>query len=63
VPDDYNATKKLIGGLFTGKPGDSIGKLLNDAQVSLMNVRETSHPFYWAAFVILGDGEKPLLRR
>ncbi|HYV88917.1 MAG TPA: CHAT domain-containing protein, partial [Candidatus Polarisedimenticolia bacterium] len=63
VPDDYNATKKLIGGLFTGKPGDSIGKLLNDAQVGLMNVRETSHPFYWAAFVILGDGEKPLLRR
>jgi CHAT domain-containing protein/tetratricopeptide (TPR) repeat protein len=63
VPDDFNATKKLIGGLFTGKPGDSIGKLLDDAQVRLMNDRETSHPFYWAAFVILGDGEKLLLRR
>lgn len=63
VPDDFNATKKLIGGLFTGKPGDSLGKLLSDAQLKLMNDRETSHPFYWAAFVILGDGDKPLLRR
>ncbi|HTH27945.1 MAG TPA: CHAT domain-containing protein [Sphingobium sp.] len=63
VPDDYDATKKLIGGLFTGKPGESIGGLLDKAQVRLMNDRETSHPFYWAAFVILGDGEKPLLRR
>jgi hypothetical protein len=21
----------------------------------------TSHPFYWAAFIILGDGAKPLV--
>jgi CHAT domain-containing protein len=63
VPDDYDATKTLITGLFKGKPGESIGQLLDGAQVQLMDQRETSHPFYWAAFVILGDGEKPLIRR
>lgn len=63
VPDDYNATNRLIGGLFGGKPGQSIGELLDQAQVKLMDDKNTSHPFYWAAFVILGDGEKPLIRR
>ncbi|MET0363348.1 MAG: CHAT domain-containing protein, partial [Sphingobium sp.] len=63
VPDDYDATKKLIGGLFGGRPGESMGSLLDKAQMRLMDKPETSHPFYWAAFVILGDAEKPLLRR
>ncbi|MET0240012.1 MAG: CHAT domain-containing protein [Sphingobium sp.] len=62
VPDDYNATGKLIGGLFGGKSGESVGGLLDRAQVRLMDAAETSHPFYWAAFVILGDGEKVLVR-
>ncbi len=26
-----------------------------------MDDPETSHPFYWAAFIILGDGAKPLV--
>lgn len=62
VPDDYDATKTLISGLFTAKQGQSIGRLLDDASVKLMNAKETSHPFYWAAFIVLGDGDKPLLR-
>lgn len=62
VPDDYDATKTLISGLFTAKRGESIGRLLDDASVKLMNAKETSHPFYWAAFIVLGDGDKPLLR-
>ncbi|MFT3966647.1 MAG: CHAT domain-containing protein [Sphingobium sp.] len=63
VPDDYDATRKLIGGLFGGKPGESMGMLLDRAQMRLMDSADTSHPFYWAAFVILGDAQKPLLRR
>ncbi|HEX7854121.1 MAG TPA: CHAT domain-containing protein [Sphingobium sp.] len=63
VPDDYGATKKLIGGLFGGKVGESMGALLDKAQMRLMDQPNTSHPFYWAAFVILGDAEKPLLHR
>ena len=26
----------------------------------LMDAAATSHPFYWAAFAIVGDGEKPV---
>ncbi len=26
-----------------------------------MDDPRTSHPFYWAAFIILGDGAKPLI--
>lgn len=63
VPDDYNATQTLISGLFKGKGGEPVGALLDKAQMKLMDASLTSHPFYWAAFVILGDGEKPLLRR
>lgn len=62
VPDDYDATKKLISGLFGGRQGESMGELLDNAQMKLMDDANTSHPFYWAAFVILGDAQKPLIR-
>lgn len=62
VPDDFDATKRLIGGLFEAKPGTSVGEALRATQLGLMNDAETSHPFYWAAFVILGDAAKPLLQ-
>jgi len=29
---------------------------LRDAALKLMKHPETSHPFYWAAFVLVGDG-------
>ncbi|WP_245647699.1 CHAT domain-containing protein [Novosphingobium lentum] len=61
VPDDFNATKRLIGGLIDAKPGEPLAQALADAQVSLMDDPNTSHPFYWAAFIILGDGAKPLV--
>jgi hypothetical protein len=34
---------------------------LESAQEKLMDDPQTSHPFYWAAFIILGDGAKPLV--
>jgi hypothetical protein len=34
---------------------------LEQAQEKLMDDPKTSHPFYWAAFIILGDGAKPLI--
>lgn len=60
VPDDFNATKRLIGGLFRSVPGTPIGKALTDAQQGLMDDPLTSHPYYWSAFVVLGDAKKPL---
>ncbi|MCY7279972.1 MAG: CHAT domain-containing protein [Sphingomonas bacterium] len=61
VPDSYNATKRLISGLIEAKPGQPLADALAGAQRGLMDDPETSHPFYWAAFIILGDGAKPLV--
>lgn len=61
VPDDFDATKRLIGGLFRAKLGTAIGEALRETQIGLMDDARTSHPFYWAAFVVLGDSAKPLL--
>ncbi|ABQ69539.1 Tetratricopeptide TPR_2 repeat protein [Rhizorhabdus wittichii RW1] len=61
VPDDYNATKRLISGLFTAPPGTPMATAMRQAQLGLMDDANTSHPYYWSAFAIVGDGERPLL--
>lgn len=61
VPDDYDATKRLVGGMVGAQPGQPLADALEQAQVKLMDDPKTSHPFYWAAFIILGDGAKPLI--
>ena len=61
VPDDFDATKRLIGGMLEAKAGQPLAQSLELAQAALMDDPDTSHPFYWAAFIILGDGAKPLV--
>ena len=61
APDDYKATERLISGLFTAPPGTSIGEALLTAQRKLQADPATSHPYYWAGFVLIGDGSKPVL--
>jgi tetratricopeptide (TPR) repeat protein len=61
VPDDYDATKRLISGLLDAGPDVPIAQALEQAQEKLMDDPETSDPYYWAAFVIVGDGAKPLI--
>lgn len=61
VPDDFNATKRLITGLFTAPPGTPMATGMRKAQIGLMDDPNTSHPYYWSAFAIVGDGERPLL--
>jgi CHAT domain-containing protein len=61
VPDDYNATKRLITGLFTAPAGTPMATAMRNAQRGLMDDPNTSHPYYWSAFAIVGDGERPLL--
>ena len=61
VPDNYDATKRLISGVVEAKPGQALADALEGAQRGLMDDPDTSHPFYWAAFIILGDGAKPLV--
>jgi CHAT domain-containing protein len=62
VPDDYNATQRLITGLFSAPPGTPTVTALRMSQRQLMDDVNTSHPFYWSAFAVVGDGEIPVIR-
>ena len=61
APDDFEATKRLIGGLFAAPQGESVADALWATQMKLMDDRQTSHPYYWAGFAIIGDGGQALL--
>ena len=63
VPDQFNATRRLINGMLDTSKSEALAASLEHAQEALMDDPSTSHPFYWAAFIILGDGDKPLLKR
>ena len=60
VPDNYDATKTLITGLFSQNGKVSVGEALRESQVRLMDALDTSHPYYWSGFAIVGDAAKPL---
>ncbi|MDZ3832749.1 MAG: CHAT domain-containing protein [Sphingopyxis sp.] len=62
APDDFDATKRLIGGLFSAAEGESVADALWTTQTQLMADAQTSHPYYWAGFAIIGDGGQALLR-
>jgi hypothetical protein len=58
VPDEFEATKTLITGLFAARKDEAMGGALQRAQVGMMDRAETSHPYYWSAFAIVGDAAK-----
>ena len=62
IPDDYNATERLMTGLFSAPPGTPTVTALRMSERQLMDDIKTSHPFYWSAFAAVGDGEIPLIR-
>jgi len=62
VPDDYDATQRLITGLFSAPAGTPTVTALRMSQRQLMDDEKTSHPFYWAAFAAVGDGDIPVIR-
>ena len=39
----------------------TIGEALRTAQTTILSNPASSHPFYWGAFFIVGDSQKPLL--
>ncbi|WP_373486841.1 CHAT domain-containing protein [Blastomonas sp.] len=61
APDDYDATQRLITGLFTADKGSGIASALLSAQRVLMDDALTSHPFYWAGFAVIGDGKRDII--
>lgn len=62
VPDQYEATEKLVSGLFTAPAGTATAAALGQAQRALMDDAQTSHPYYWSGFAIIGDGTTPVIR-
>ncbi|MDQ3245663.1 MAG: CHAT domain-containing protein [Pseudomonadota bacterium] len=63
VPDEYDATKRLISGLFTAPAGTPTAGALRLAQQTLMDDKATSHPFYWSGFAAIGDAAAPVIRK
>jgi CHAT domain-containing protein len=63
VPDQYDATERLVSGLFTAPAGTGTAAALGLAQRQLMDQAPTSHPYYWAGFAVIGDGTTPVIRQ
>ena len=47
--------------MFGARQGESVADALWGTQMRLMDEKNTSHPYYWAGFAIIGDGGQPLL--
>lgn len=60
VPEQFDATKRLITGMLDSAQGQSLARSISQAQAELMADPKTSHPFYWGAFIILGDGSRSI---
>lgn len=60
APDDYDATGRLMTGLFAAGQ-NSIGEAMRASQIKLMDDADTSHPYYWSGLAVIGDGARPLL--
>ncbi|HEX8644465.1 MAG TPA: CHAT domain-containing tetratricopeptide repeat protein [Allosphingosinicella sp.] len=61
VPDDFDATQRLISAMFQSAPGEATAAALRRAQRALMDDPQTSHPYYWSGFAIVGDGARPVI--
>ena len=62
APDDFDATARLITGLFSAGAGVATGDALLAAEQALMRDPLTAHPYYWAGFAVIGDAARPLVR-
>jgi CHAT domain-containing protein len=57
-----SATAKLMTGLFERlKRGQaaSTAKALRESQLALIEQGDSAHPFFWAAFTLIGDDSRP----
>lgn len=61
APDDFDATERLISEMFRLGKNEDLGLALRQSQQALMDQADTSHPYYWGGFAIIGDAARPLL--
>lgn len=71
IPDSFKtrdgrqvpASTQLVETLFKSGATESIGDSLRTAQSQMIRNPETSHPYYWGAFALVGDGARSMLAR
>lgn len=71
IPDGFKtrdgrqiaASTQLIETLFRSGATQSIGDSLRTAQSQMIANPDTSHPYYWGAFALVGDGARSMLAR
>lgn len=69
IPDSFRtrdgrtieASTRLISTMFAAGRALPMGDALRKAQVAMINNIDTSHPYYWGAFMLVGDGARPML--
>lgn len=57
-----SATAQLMVGMFghlTSDPAGGTARAIRASQMALMDKPETAHPFFWAAFTLIGDSGSP----
>ena len=62
-PEQFEATKRLVSGMFEAAPGVGVAGALRAAERRLMDAAETSHPHRWSAFAVVGNGAPLLLQK
>ena len=55
-----SSARSLFESFFAAPQSLGTGEALLAAETRLMDDAQTSHPFYWAGFALIGDGERPL---
>ena len=53
---------ELMTAMFSSSAPTQSGAL-RDADLKLMSSEKYSHPYYWAAFTVVGDGARPMPAR
>ncbi len=69
IPDSFRArdgrvieaSTRLISQMFQAGQSGPMGGALREAQVGMMSGIDTSHPYFWGAFMLVGDGARPML--
>lgn len=71
IPDGFRtrdgrqvaASTQLMETFFQQGATNSIASSMRSAQSKMITAPDTSHPYYWGAFAIVGDGEKLMFAR
>ena len=58
---DSKATVRLMTGMFQASQPSQAGSL-EASMTAFMDDADYSHPYYWAAFTVVGDGGRPMPR-